>query len=223
MKSNEQNDSTQNIGIPEDSWRSIDIATLSIKERYKLLVSSILPRPIALVSSCFDDGTINLAPFSSFNLVCSNPMTVVFSVARKPDGSKKDTLLNIERSKEFVINTASEWFIESLDRCADEPKDGLTVLEHCGLTTIKSLKVTPVRIKESPIQMECVLHKLIELGDGGAGSASLIIGEVKHYHIAKSVCEKADRINIEKLKPIGRLAGSTYATIGRAFELKRGT
>jgi flavin reductase (DIM6/NTAB) family NADH-FMN oxidoreductase RutF len=184
---------------------------------YKLMIGSIVPRPIALVSTISVDGTRNLAPFSFFNGVCSNPPTICFSVSVRKDGSHKDTLNNIEASREFVVNIVSEDFAEQMNSCsADFPPD-VDEFIVSGLTPIPSDLIKPPRVKESRFSMECKLVQIIQIGTQ-PGSASLIIGEVLRFHIAEELFNNF-RIDPDKLRPIGRMGGPTYTRTKDRFDL----
>ncbi len=198
----------------------LDPEMMSNQERYKLLIGSVVPRPIAFVSTISPDGVPNLAPFSFFMGVCSTPLTICFSpMYRGSDAEKKDTLKNIEATGEFVVHIVSEDIAEQMNQTAGEYPYGVDEFEVAGLTKIPSEKVKPFRVKESPIQMECKLHQIVSLGDN-IGSANLVIGRVVQLHFASDVYENG-RINLEKLKPIARLAGSAYARVTDTFEMER--
>jgi len=208
------------VQSPVSGTVSIDPQTLDSRGNYKLLIGAIVPRPIAFVTTVSDNGAVNAAPFSSFNLVGSNPASVVFSVARKRDGAKKDTLVNIERSREFVVNTVGVWMVEAINHCSAEYPYGVSELELVGLSPIASEVVAPPRVQESPIQMECRVHSLVEVGTGDAGSSTVIIGEVLRFHVA-TAAYKEGGIVLEELQPVGRLGGLRYGLLGDTFDLDR--
>ena len=186
---------------------------------YKLLIGTVVPRPIAFVSTVNADGVVNLAPFSAFNFVCSNPPTLIFSITPTPEGNTKDTLRNIEANGEFVVNSANEWIAEPLVHCAAAYPFGTSELEKCGLTAVPSQKVRPPRVKECAAQFECVLHSTIKIGDGTPGSATIVIGRIVLFHYAEGVLVEG-KINIEKLKPIARLGGTNYTNLRDIFSLE---
>ena len=198
-------------------------ASLEWNDAYKLLVGSILPRPIAFVTTMDVDGNVNAAPFSFFTAICADPMLICFSPMRKGmDGSKKDTLANIEATKEFVINIVSEDFTEKMNICAVDYPAGTDELIAAGLTKEKSATVNPPRVKESKVHLECSLHQVLHFGEQ-PGSGSLVIGKVEHVHVAEGIYENG-RINSEKLKPVGRMAGHIYTRpMTDIFELIRKT
>jgi flavin reductase (DIM6/NTAB) family NADH-FMN oxidoreductase RutF len=195
--------------------------TLQWQDAYKLMVGSILPRPIAFVSSLDEGGNANLAPYSFFTAICADPMLVCFSPMRKgKDGSKKDTLTNIENTKEFVINIVSEEFVEKMNNCAIEYESGVDEFEQVGLTKKESITVKPPGVSESKVQLECVLHEVLHFGDH-PGAGSLVIGKVECVRIDDELYYDG-KIDSEKLKPVGRLAGQMYTKpLSDSFELIR--
>lgn len=183
--------------------------TLAWKDAYKLLIGSVLPRPIAFVSSMDTNGRVNLAPFSFFTGICADPMMVCFAPMRKVGaGDKKDTLQNIEETREFVINIVGEDIVEQMNECATPFDRGTDEFLESGLTKAKSECIAPPRVKESDVQLECVLDQIVEFGDH-EGSGSLVIGKVVMVHVRDELYENG-RINTERLKPVGRLAGQEY-------------
>ncbi|MEW8969625.1 MAG: flavin reductase family protein [Mesobacillus sp.] len=195
---------------------------LEWRDAYKLLQGSVLPRPIAFVSSQDENGNANLAPFSFFTVISANPMMVCFSPMRRgTDGVKKDTLKNIESTNEFVINIVSEEFVQQMNDCATEFPSEVDEFDASGLTKVDSVAVKPSRVKESKVHLECVLDQVLHFGGEEAGSGSLVIGKVVHVHVDDDLYENG-RINSEKLNPVGRLAGATYTLpLAKTFELQR--
>ncbi|MHC0035499.1 flavin reductase family protein [Pseudoneobacillus sp. C159] len=199
----------------------INPASLEWREAYKLLVGSILPRPIAFVSTIDENGIANAAPFSFFTAICADPMLVCFSPMRRgTDGAKKDTLVNIEKTKQFVINIVSEEFVEQMNECAKELPHDVDEFEYTGLTKVESVHVKAPRIAESKVQLECELFQSLDFGtEPGAGS--LVIGKVVHVHIQDDLYDNG-RISTEKLLPVGRMAGQTYTKpLAGTFEMIR--
>jgi flavin reductase (DIM6/NTAB) family NADH-FMN oxidoreductase RutF len=195
--------------------------SLHWKDAYKLMIGSILPRPIAFISTEDENGTANLAPFSFFTAISAEPMMICFSPMRKgTDGGKKDTLVNIEKTKEFVINIVSEPFAEQMNRCAAELEPEADEFDHCGLTKAESKTVGPPRVKESMVHLECELHDVLHFGEH-AGAGSLVIGRVKHIHVDDALFYEG-KIDSAKLNPIGRLAGHMYTKpMTDTFEIVR--
>ncbi|USK57276.1 flavin reductase family protein [Cytobacillus solani] len=196
---------------------------LEWKDAYKLLVGSILPRPIAFVTTINEMGIVNAAPFSFFTAICADPMLICFSPMRRgTDGKKKDTLANIEETREFVINIVSEDWTEKMNICATEFPAEMDELDISGLRKESSQMVKPPRVKESKIHLECSLYQVLQFGEH-PGAGSLVIGKVEHVHVAEELYEKG-RINTDKLKPVGRMAGQMYTKpLGDVFELVRKT
>ena len=196
---------------------------LEWKDAYKLLVGSILPRPIAFVTTIDENGVANAAPFSFFTAICADPMLICFSPMRRgTDGKKKDTLANIEATKEFVINIVSEEWTEKMNRCATEYSADIDELERAGLTKELSQTVKPPRVKESKVHLECSLYQVLHFGEQ-AGAGSLVIGKVEHVHVADELYENG-RIDSMNLKPVGRMAGQMYTKpLADMFELVRKT
>ena len=181
-----------------------------IIEVHKLMIGSIVPRPIALVSTTSKDGNNNVAPFSYFNGVCSNPPTIMFAPARRGwDGQEKDTLINIRNNQEFVINIVSESFAEKMVKCSTDFDPNIDEFEISGLTPESSSKVSPPRVKESKISLECKLNQIVEIGDGTAGSGFVVLGTIVLFHIDDDIYENG-HILLDKLEPLGRLAGNWY-------------
>jgi flavin reductase (DIM6/NTAB) family NADH-FMN oxidoreductase RutF len=199
----------------------IDPEKSSFQENHKIMIGSILPRPIALVSTISLDGKNNLAPFSYFNGVCSNPPSIMFAPARRGyDGKTKDTLNNIESTKEFVINIVSEDFATQMVSCSTDYEPDVDEFSISDLTPIKSVKIESSRVKEARISYECILQQIIPVGNPGPGGGFVVIGEIVLFHIDDELYDDG-YINIQKLNPIGRLAGNNYTRVHDTLEIKR--
>jgi len=196
----------------------LDPKSLSTKERYKLLTGTIVPRPIAWVSTISSNGISNLAPFSYFNGVSSDPPVISISIARKPDGTKKDTLLNIETNQEFTVNFVSQKLAAQMNRTSDSLDYEISEFTLAGLTETPSTIVKAPRVSESLACFECKLMQLIEVGDGTAGSSTLVLGEIVHYQFDERIYIDG-KINIAALDPVGRLAGQNFCKIGEIYTL----
>ncbi|MFF3099805.1 flavin reductase family protein [Viridibacillus arvi] len=197
----------------------ITLENLTWKDSYKLYTGSILPRPIALVSTISKGGIPNLAPFSNFCGVCPWPFMVGFAPMIRPeDGTKKDTTRNIEEIGEFVINIVTEDIVTKMNETSIEFAPDIDEFQESGLTPIPSSKVLPYRVKESPIQMECVLENMLTFGEG-PGSSNFVIGRVVKIHIEDTLY-KDGKIDLANFKPVGRLAGPHYARMSDLFTLK---
>ncbi len=202
---------------------SINTKEIPYQDRYKLLIGSIIPRPIGFISTINKNGANNLAPFSFFMGVCSNPMTVLFCpVIRSSDGQEKDTLKNIRDTKEFVVNIVSEEIAVQMNQCSAEYPSDIDEFKESKLTATASKIVKPCLVKEAKINMECKLTQIVEIGDKSPGSGSIVIGEVIYYHANEEVY-KNGRIILKELKPVARLGGTDYCKVTDIFSLPRPT
>lgn len=206
------------IDSPVEKFMGFDFSQMDIGSIYRLLIGSVVPRPIAWVSTISSSGQSNLAPFSFFNAISSNPPCLVFSPTYKTGGREKDTLANIRETGEFVVNSVSEWVVEPMHQSSAEYDSDVDEMAHLNLTPIKSEKVRPFRVKESPIQFECVLEKIVPVGETQLGATSLVIGRIVMMHVWNEAIS-GGKILLEKIKPIARLGGRTYGHIGDLFEL----
>jgi flavin reductase (DIM6/NTAB) family NADH-FMN oxidoreductase RutF len=198
----------------------VDPATSSHLDVYKLMIGSIVPRPIALVSTRSEDGRWNLAPFSFFTGVSANPPIICFCPIRRPGPEpRKDTLRNILSTREFVVNVVSEEIGEKMNITAGEYPPEVDEFEVAGLTPIASDLVKPARVAESHVQMECVLYLALELS-ALPGGGNLVLGEVVRFHIADHLVDNF-RIDPDKLGAIGRMGGNSYARTRDRFDMIR--
>jgi len=170
-----------------------------------------------------EKGEGNLAPFSFFNGISSNPPTVMISITRSSNGGNKDTLINILQTKQFVINSANEWLAEPMNQCSGDYPYGVNEMEKVGLTPIPSVKVRPPRVLESAFQMECELYNTIEVGERkDKGSSTVVIGRVIMFHVNDVVYDQEKKIiKMEKYKPVARLGGIFYSLLGSIFGIPR--
>ncbi|NHM31190.1 flavin reductase family protein [Neobacillus terrae] len=199
---------------------SIDPKSLPDKENYKFLTGSIIPRPVAFVTSLSNDGVLNGAPFSYFNIVSSTPPLISISVQRKA-GERKDTARNILECGEFVVHITDEENVEKINVTAASLPPHESEIPAAGLTPIDSTVIKVSGVKEAKIRFECILEKSLELGDiDGEPACDLIIGRVVQYHINEDLYDQG-RINELKLSAISRLAGNNYAKTGEIFSLER--
>ena len=186
----------------------------------KVLTGVVVPRPIAFVSTISDTGMLNIAPYSFFNAISYDPPLLIFSSSKYTSGGKlKDSLANIEQNKEFVVNIVVEDIVESMNMTAAEYPQDVSEFDIAGLTPIASHLIKPPRLKESPVNMECKLERIITLGDD-SNPHGLVIGELLLLHVDDTVISSGD-INHQNLKPVGRLAGNSYCTTLDTFELTR--
>ena len=198
---------------------SIDPKNNTERENYKLLTGNIIPRPIAFVTSVAEDGTINGAPFSYFNIVSSNPPMISLAIQRK-NGERKDTTRNILGKREFVIHIVDEENVEKINITAAPLPSNESEIELADLTPILSESISVPGIKEAKVRFECKLEQILELGEGDSVGTDLIIGKIVRYHIDESIYEEG-RINHDSLKAVSRLAGSNYAKLGEIFSIER--
>jgi flavin reductase (DIM6/NTAB) family NADH-FMN oxidoreductase RutF len=198
----------------------IDVAGTEVVKVYRTLVEVVTPRPIAWVTTVNTSGQVNLAPFSFFNAFGANPPVVVFSPGLRRDGSKKDTLLNLEIIPEFVLNAAVEDLAEPMNATAKELPLGQSEAEYAGLELQPATKVRPPRVVASPVHMECQVRQIMPIGNGPI-AANLVIGEVLLIHINDSVLDPFGHVDPRKLRTIARLGADYYCRSTDLFEMKR--
>jgi flavin reductase (DIM6/NTAB) family NADH-FMN oxidoreductase RutF len=208
----------------------IDPSALAIPDRYKLLIGAIVPRPIAWVSTLSPDGRPNLAPFSFFNGVSANPMTLMFCPANKPDGSEKDTLRNaalpIEGGGggvgEFVINIVPAALARQMAACAEPLDYGHSEWELTGLEPEPSRLVKPARVARSPVCFECKTDRILRLNPGAPSGGNIVVGRVVHVHARDGLVNERLHIDPAQLDAIGRMGGLGYCTTRARFDLPMG-
>jgi flavin reductase (DIM6/NTAB) family NADH-FMN oxidoreductase RutF len=198
---------------------AIDPANNDERENYKLLIGSIIPRPIAFVTTMNDEGIINGAPFSYFNIVSSNPPMISLSIQRSK-GRQKDTARNILHTKEFVIHIVDEDNVERINKTAASLPPNESEIDLANLTLAESVKISVPGVSESKIRMECTLEHSLELGEQTSPGCDLIIGKVVQFHIEDDIYEKG-KIDPAGLGAVSRLAGTNYAKIGEIFSMER--
>ncbi|RFU70596.1 flavin reductase family protein [Peribacillus saganii] len=198
---------------------SIDPSTNTERENYKFLIGSIIPRPIAFVTSLSEEGVLNGAPFSYFNIVSSNPPMISLSVQRK-NGTMKDTAKNILDTKEFVVHIVDEQNVEKINETAASLPPDQSEVEQANLKPVESVKVSVPGVKEAKIRMECTLEHAIQLGGTDSPGCDLLIGKVVHFHIDDDIYENG-RIDPNGIAAVSRLAGQNYAKIGDIFAIER--
>lgn len=189
---------------------------LETRDSYRLLASVIAPRPIAFVSTVNKNGVPNAAPFCFFMGVTPSPPTIALSILRRGD-QKKDTIRNIESTRDFVINLVDENLAQAMNMASGSYPADMSEFDVTGLTSVPSEIVKSPRIAESPVHLECKLHSILELGDV---PAHIVIGEIVCFHVKEELFDQGV-VDVRKLKPIGRLAESLYARTGDLFEMIR--
>lgn len=197
--------------------------TTAPRDFYRFMVSAVVPRPVAWVSTLSAGGVANLAPFSYFNGVTSRPPMISISVgSRRWEGGlvPKDTLRNIEETKEFVVHVTTEPLAEVANLSAAEHPPDVSEITELGLTPVPSVRVRPPRILESPIALECVLDRIIPVGDPPL--TGLVLGVIVLAHVDESVWNPETKsVDIAKLKPVSRLGGELWAPVHDVFQLER--
>ena len=186
------------------------------------LLSAVSPRPIAFASTMDANGRPNLSPFSFFNVFGANPATLIFSPARRVrDNTTKHTLENCQATKEVVINIVNYDIVQQMSLSSTEYAEGVNEFEKSGLTMLKSDKVKPFRVAESPVQLECKVQQIIETGsEGGAGN--LIICEVVRIHVNTKVLDDDGKIDQHKIDTVARMGGNWYCRSNQAmFEVEK--
>jgi len=191
-----------------------DFSTMAPNQCYKLLVSVVVPRPIALVTTLGEVGVVNAAPFSFFNLMGDDPPILILSIELKPNGMAKDTARNIAQQGEFVVNLVDEATAERMHACSHDYPNDVSEVTAVGFTTSPSRAVAAPRITESPVALECKLYQTINISP----QRSLIIGQVVWLHSHEGVFDPQTlRVNMAHYFPVGRLYADRYVTTRDQF------
>jgi len=186
-------------------------------KRYKLLVSLVVPRPIALVTTQENEGVVNCAPFSFFNVLADEPPIVIISIEDRDSGPMKDTSRNILATGEFVVNLVDEAIVEKMHNCSVDYPAGVSEIEMVGFTTSPSSHVKPPRLAEAPASLECTLHTKIEME-----TRRILIGQVRHLHVRDELVDAGTlRVDMDKYRPVGRLFANRYCRTGEQFALEK--
>ncbi|WP_330925578.1 flavin reductase family protein [Candidatus Sororendozoicomonas aggregata] len=189
------------------------------KDIYRLLISTVTPRPIAWVSTVDKRGQVNLAPFSYFNIVSVNPPVLGFSPLLGQTGQPKDTLNNIRETKEFVVNIVSHGQVRAMNQTSAVYGPDINEMAEVGLTAMPSSAVAAPSVKEALVHYECKLHDVISFGDEPL-AGNLVLGRVCHIHLDDEVFQN-NRVNVSLLDTIGRMEGNYYATCRDRFAVER--
>ena len=193
----------------------VDFDHISSYERYKLMASLIVPRPIALVTSLGANGVVNAAPFSMFNMIGEDPPILMISINRLQDGQLKDTAANILHNGEFVVHMSDEPMAQKMHACGKAFPSNVSELTAVGLTPTPSHTVKPPRIVEAPIAFECVLHEKLE-----TPSRYVFIGRIKWLAARDGLVDtKAWRVNLKAYRPVARFGASFYITTNDRFAI----
>lgn len=214
----------QSHPFPGASYKSFDPQTIA--SSYFLGISGVVPRPIALTSTVSETGQRNCSPFSYFNIIAHDPPTVVIGICRNANGSKKDTLQNIEATKQFVVNIISDWFVEAANHTCGAFAPDVDEIDVSGLTAIPSEVVTPCRIGESAFQMECIMSNSHEIvNDAGNVTTTCVFGRVVRFHVLEPLVAEGPRglpvVKFEGYRPLGRIGGDDWVVCSDYFEIKR--
>ncbi|MBT8245602.1 flavin reductase family protein [Winogradskyella sp.] len=196
------------------SYEPKDLTTAKL---HSYLLSAVAPRPIAFASTIDADGNPNLSPFSFFNVFSANPPILIFSPARRVrDNTTKHTLENVEATKEVVINTVNYDIVQQMSLSSTEYPHDVNEFDKAGLTMLKSDTIKPFRVAESPIQIECKVNEVVNLGtEGGAGN--LVICEVLKIHMSESILDEDGKVDQEELDLVARAGGSYYSRAKDGF------
>ncbi len=192
----------------------IDLETVSKEDAYKWLTSTVIPRPIALVTTTSASGVVNVAPFSYFNIVTASPARLSIVIGKKA-GALKDTARNIFETKKFVVHVVTEANLEDTNLSASKIPYHQSELTITHFTVSKNDRFEVPHLNQSPVYFECVLDKHVAFED-----SDMIIGKAIHMHVDESLLTEG-RINIQSLKPIGRLSKNDYVSLGNIITLKR--
>lgn len=198
---------------------SIKPEELTERDNYKLLIGSIIPRPVAVVTSLSEEGVLNIAPFSYFNIVTSNPPIVSLAIQRK-SGVMKDTARNILAKKEAVIHIADEENIQNINETAANLEPTESELSRTTFTMTQGAMVSVPLINELSIKMEVSLYEHVPIKTENTVTADLLLLKVETYHVKEELYHQG-RIDPDKLNPMSRLAGNDYAALGKRLTLKR--
>ncbi|KAG5652683.1 hypothetical protein H0H81_004120 [Sphagnurus paluster] len=208
----------------KEGWKIVDTATEDPRSLYALLISGIVPRPVAFVSTVSEDGVANLAPYSWFNQVCAFPPVISVSCTRGAEMTRvKDTARNAKETGQFTVNIISEpWVAQANVSSVNAPED-FSEWAISGLTQAPSVHVKPPRVKESAFSMECELLQAVDIADPASGdvTTTLLLGHVKKIHVRKDVLNERGAVDPAKLKPVARMGGTLYARVNEGYNIQR--
>eukprot|EP00899_Mesostigma_viride_P029180 jgi/Mesvir1/9447/Mv09844-RA.1 len=211
---------------PAGHNRMVEIDPASVSSCYALVISGVVPRPVALVSSQNASGGCNMAPFSYFGAVAHDPPVLTVSICRKPGGCIKDTLANVLETREMVVHIISEWFVEPASHTCGNFKPDIDEMDVVGFTKVPSVVVKPPRIEEAALAMECKLidHKDI-INSKGEVTTTVLMAEVVRFHVHEDAYDGSNparpKVKLEALMPIGRLGGDTFCRVHSTFDIPR--
>jgi flavin reductase (DIM6/NTAB) family NADH-FMN oxidoreductase RutF len=198
----------------------LDFSALQPRDAYAWMISTILPRPIAWVSTISADGKTNLAPFSIFQGVTSNPPTLMFCPVNDRSGNKKDTVRNIEQVPEFVVNLVPFALAEQMNNCSALLPYGESEFDRFGIAPTPSERVRPPRVAAAPVAFECTLERFVHIGEGPL-AANVVFGRIHIAHVSEAVLDGGGKPDPAKLDLIGRMGGESYTRTCERFDLPR--
>lgn len=198
----------------------VDFTSLSPREAYGWMISTIVPRPIAWVSTISLAGKTNLAPFSFFQGITANPPTLMISPVNDRQGKKKDTVRNIEAVGEFVVHVVPHALAETMNQTSASLPYGVSEFEQFGIATVPSARIRPLRIAAAPVAFECTVDRTVTVGEG-ALAANVVFGRILLAHVDPAVLDAAGHPDPAKLDLVGRLGGDLYARIKDRFAMER--
>lgn len=198
----------------------LDFSALRPREAYGWMISTILPRPIAWVSTISSDGKTNLAPFSFFQGVTANPPTLMFVPVNTRDGTKKDTVRNIEQVPEFVVNLVPFRLAEQMNQTSEMLAYGKSEFEAFGVDARASDRVRPPRVALAPVAFECTLERFVHIGEGPL-AANVVFGRILVAHVDDAVLDADGKPDPAKLDLIGRMGGETFTRTRERFDMVR--
>lgn len=198
--------------------QAFTVAEMASQDAYRLLTTAVIPRPIAWVSTLSSAGIANLAPYSFFNAVASDPLTVMFSPSNKTDGSAKDSLRNAQDTGEFVVNLVDEALAEAMNHTSGAWAHGVDEFAEAGLESAPSSLVLPPRVMGAPVALECRVSQIVAVT---GSSSTLVLGQVVALHVRRDLLGEDGLIVAERYRPVARLGRSDYSTLGQVFSLAR--
>lgn len=193
---------------------NVSPAALDEAQAYKLVTGLVVPRPIAWVTTMNEDGTVNLAPFSAFTFVSTDPPMLGFNCGRRL-GERKDTARNIHRMQEFVVNIGEDSMLEAIHASAAEFPPNVSETAQLGLETTPGKVIATHRLVAAPASMECRLERVLEFGTSGA---EFFVGEVVNFHVRDDLYHHG-KVDTQRLRPAARVGGPTYAKLGEFVSL----
>lgn len=191
----------------------------SSQDIYKILIGTVLPRPIAWVSTIDTSGKVNLAPFSFFTVASVNPPILCFCPLLKENSIEKDTLVNIKQTREFVVNIVSYALAQPMNRTSAPYPSKVNEFDAAGVSARQSTFIKPPCVADSLVNFECKLHQIIPLGSEPM-AGNLVLGKVCNIHIHPDIVRNGE-VDGETLDAVGRLGGNMYTTIRDCFEMER--